>query len=661
VADWLATAKLGLVVMALVVGVGSGLAAAGFRELIYLFTWVFTGRQTFGEQGHAASLHVSFLGVWFVLIVPVIAALMYGPLIQRFAREARGHGVPEVMLAVSENGGRIRPPVTIVKALASALCIGGGGSVGREGPIVQIGSALASTLGQLVRMSEGRLRVIVACGAAGGISATFNAPVTGLFFGFEIVLKEFSLDALAATTLSAVTADVISRAFFGGAPFFASVPHDLSVTNDFTYLLVALLGVAAALIGVAFQKAIYKGEDAVDSLWGNRPEWLRPVAGGLVLGLVLLALPQMYGVGYPVMNRVLAHHWALWFVVILLVGKILTASLTLWIGGSGGVFAPSLFIGAAAGMAFGLIANSLVGPAIGPPALYGVVAMGGVFAAAAQAPLTSIASVAEMTGNFTLTLPIMLACGIAAQLARRITHGSIYTTKLLRRGIDIERPKALGALQALRVEEVMQPLGKLDGALAEAGPAVEDAAVERSQWERLVGPVTLTRRPQALFAEEDLEQARRQLVLYGRDGLPVVSRDGQLRGWLTRADLLRALATELSSSEQEIEEGAVAAEFAVADPSAAIHRPSTPLQGYEVLELRIFADSPARGRRVGEIDWPPGSIVAAVTQGREIHAGRPDLELQAGERVIVLAPTGEERPEPAAAGELSGQGALSGP
>jgi CIC family chloride channel protein len=187
--DWLAASKLGLLVMALIVGAAAGLGAAAFRELIYLFTWLFTGHQTFGQDGHAASLHIPFMGIWFVLIVPVIAGLIYGPLIQRYAREARGHGVPEVMLAVAENGGRIRPPVTVVKALASALCIGGGGSVGREGPIVQIGSALASTLGQLVRMSEGRLRVIVACGAAGGIAATFNAPVTGLFFGFEIVSR----------------------------------------------------------------------------------------------------------------------------------------------------------------------------------------------------------------------------------------------------------------------------------------------------------------------------------------------------------------------------------------------------------------------------------------------------------------------------------------
>jgi CIC family chloride channel protein len=448
---------------------------------------------------------------------------------------------------------------------------------------------------------------------------------------------------LAAAILSAVTADVISRAFFGGAPFFAGVPHNLSVTNDFTYLLIAILGITAGLIGVAFQKTLYKGQGAADALWGKRPQWLRPVAGGLVLGLVLLALPQMYGVGYPVMRGVLANHYLLWFVIILLAGKILAASLTLWIGGSGGVFAPSLFIGAAAGTAFGIIVHYLFGPAIGPPALYGVVAMGGVFAAAAQAPLTSIASVAEMTGNFTLTLPIMLACGIAAQLAKRITHGSIYTTKLLRRGIDIERPKALGALQALTVEEVMQPIGTVNGRdLAGGREAAVLPAGQDPEWGRLVGPVTLSRRPQALFAEEDLEQARRQLILYGRDGLPVISHDGQLRGWLTRADVLRALTTSLNSSEEEIEEAAAAAEFAADDPSA-VRRPSTPLEGYEILELRILADSPARSRRVGEVDWPPGSIPVAVTQGREIRAARPDLDLRLGERVIVLAPSARAR------------------
>ncbi|HEY1521265.1 MAG TPA: chloride channel protein [Solirubrobacteraceae bacterium] len=338
------------------------------------------------------------------------------------------------------------------------MCIGTGGSVGREGPIVQIGSAFASTLGQVVRMSETRLRIIVACGAAGGIAATFNAPITGLFFGFEIVLREFSLDAMFATILAAVTGDLVSRAFFGSAPCFTGMPHGLVAGNDYSYLLIAVLGLAAGLIGVGFKTLLYSLEDQVDELWKGRPEWARPAIGGVVLGALLLALPQMYGVGYPVMDKVVAGHVVLWLIVILMLGKMLAASLTLSIGGSGGVFAPSLFTGAMAGMAFGIGANHLFGSSVGPPAMYAVVAMGGVFGAAAQAPLTSIASVVEMTGNFTLTLPVMLATGIAAALSKRLTYGSIYTTKLLRRGIDIERAKPAGVLQTLTVAEVMQPL-----------------------------------------------------------------------------------------------------------------------------------------------------------------------------------------------------------
>jgi CIC family chloride channel protein len=543
------------------------------------------------------------------------------------------------MVAVAENGGRIRPQVTVVKALASAVCIGTGGSVGREGPIVQIGSALASTLGQLVRMAESRLRVIVACGAAGGIAATFNAPITGLFFGFEIVLREFSLDALFATSLAAVTGTVISRAFFGSAPFFIGVPHGLSVGDDYTYLLMAVLGLMAGLIGVGFKTFLYGLEDRVDELWHGRPEWARPAVGGVALGALLLVLPQMYGVGYPVMDRVLSGHYLLWFVLILMLGKIVAASLTLSIGGSGGVFAPSLFIGAAAGTAFGVIANHIFGRAIGPPAMYGVVAMGGVFAAAAQAPLTAIASVAEMTANFTLTLPIMLVAGIAAALSKRLSYGSIYTTKLLRRGIDIERPRATNVLHALTVADVMQPLTDLDGRGLLTATTPSERKPTEVPWERLLGPVTDTRQPQVLFADEDLEQALRQLVLFGRDGLPVLSHDGErLLGWITRNNVLSTLAAEVTASTREIERGALAAEFAVDDPGKQVHVPSTPLRGYELVELTIRHGSPAIGRRLDQVQWPAASLPVAITAGREILAARSDIQLAPGERVIVLVP-----------------------
>ena len=647
VSEWLGGNRLGLAVMAPLVGAGAGLGAAVFRELVYAFTWLATGYTQFGQQGHAPSLHLPALGIFFVLVIPVVGGLLYGPLIQRFAREARGHGVPEVMLAVAENGGRIRPQVTIVKALASAICIGTGGSVGREGPIVQIGSAFASTLGQLVRMSENRLRIIVACGAAGGIAATFNAPITGLFFGFEIVLREFSLDALFATSLAAVTGDVISRAFFGSAPFFTQVPHDLVLANDVSYLLVAVLAVAAGLIGVGFKTFLYRLEDVADGVWKGRPEWARPAVGGVALGLVLLTLPQMYGVGYPVMGKALAGQYALWFIAILMLGKILASSLTLSIGGSGGVFAPSLFIGAMAGMAFGTVAHHLFGPAIGPPAMYAVVSMGGVFAAAAQAPLTAIASVAEMTGNFSLTLPIMLASGIAAAVSKQLTYGNIYTTKLLRRGIDIERPKTTSALQTLTVADVMQPIPQLDGdprLLPSKELGAERNAIPDELWESLAGPVTDTRQPQELFGDETLEQALRQLTLYDHNGLPVISNDRQhLQGWITRHDVLEAVAQSVSSSTREIEHGAIAADFAVQDPKARAHTPSTPLTGYEIVEITINPGSPALRHPVSNIAWPLGIFIVAVTDGQDSVPLRNDTQLHAGERVILLAPAASHR------------------
>ena len=443
--------------IAVLVGAGSGLGAVAFRYLIYFFTWLATGHVQFGQDGYVGSSHLPWLGLGFFVVIPVIGGIIYGPLIYRYAREARGHGVPEVMIAVAENGGRIRPQVSVVKALASALCIGAGGSVGREGPIVQIGSALASGLGQWVRMPENRMRILVACGAGGGIAATFNAPITGVFFGVEIILRELSVDALFTVMLSAMLADAVAIPFLGNRPFLSGFPSGIALHHPRNYLLVAVLAVVAALIGLTFKTVVYKMEDLWDIAWKNRPEWARPAIGGIALGLVLLALPQMYGVGYPVMDKAIAGNYVLWFLIVLAAGKIIACSMTLGIGGSGGVFAPSLFIGVTSGMAFGEIADHLLGPGAGQPALYAVVAMGAVFTSAARAPLTSLASVVEMTGDFTLTLPVMLAVAIATATSRALSYGTIYTTKLLRRGQDIDRAAPWRAFGDLKAADVMRP------------------------------------------------------------------------------------------------------------------------------------------------------------------------------------------------------------
>ncbi|MEU7852088.1 chloride channel protein, partial [Micromonospora parva] len=323
--------------LAVVVGGGAGAGSIVFRWCIETFTRLFSGHADYAASPGAGNPHVPWLGPYFVLLAPVVGGLLYGPLVNRFAKEARGHGVPEVMLAVAQRGGRISPKVAVVKTLASALCIGSGGSVGREGPIVQIGSALGSTLGRVTKVTEARMKLLVACGAAGGIAATFNAPLAGVFFAMELILGTFSAEAFGATVLASVTASVIGRAAFGNTPFL-SLP-DFHVDHLAQYGLFAALGIGAAVVGVGFSRFLYLIEDACDWLWRG-PEWLRPAVGGLVLGVLLLALPEMYGVGYPVLEKATEGGYAVGFLLLLLAGKMLATSLTIGIGGSGGVFAP---------------------------------------------------------------------------------------------------------------------------------------------------------------------------------------------------------------------------------------------------------------------------------------------------------------------------------
>jgi len=641
-AAWLRAGRSGMFLLALFVGAGAGLGAVAFRYLIYFFTWLATGHSQFGQAGYVGSSHLPWLGLGFFVVIPVIGGLLYGPLIYRWAREARGHGVPEVMIAVADNGGRIRPQVSVVKALASALCIGSGGSVGREGPIVQIGSALASSVGQWVRMPENRLRIMVACGAAGGISATFNAPITGVFFGVEIILREFAVDALFTVMLSSMVADVVALQFLPDRPFLSGFPSGIVLHNTQNYLLVAVLAVVAALMGLAFKSVLYKIEDLCDRLWKGRPEWARPAVGGIALGLLLLALPQMYGVGYPVMDKTTAGGYAVWFLIILAFGKILACSLSIGIGGSGGVFAPSLFIGVTSGYAYGDIVHHIFGAAAGQPALYAVVAMGAVFTAAARAPLTSLASVVEMTGDFALTLPVMLAVAIASTVSRALSYGTIYTTKLLRRGTDIDRAAPWRALADLKITDVMRPFRPAlpvppDG----TAPAAHSGspAGNGSTPEAVPGPVTYRHDPQALFASESLSQALRQLEVYGRDGLPVLAPDGQrVEGWVTGASVLRALTRQITGSQAATVEAQAAADPEHHDAEAMLQHPPAPLPGYQVIEITVSGDSPAIGQKLGDLRWPSAGTPVSVLRDRRLRPPDSQITLAAGDRVSLLVP-----------------------
>ena len=342
------------------------------------------------------------------------------------------------------------------------------------------------------------------------------------------------------------------------------------------------------------------------------------------------------------MAKAVAGHYVLWFLLVLVFAKIFATSLTLSIGGSGGIFAPSLFIGTMEGLVFGAIVQHLFGHVVSTPAVFAVVAMGGVFGAAAQAPLTAIASALEMTGNFTLTVPVMLVVGIATAVSKHLSYGSIYTTKLLRRGIDIDRPLPTNVLHTLTAADVMQPVG-MGAAAIELGSSLGGShRVDEDGWAAVLGQATDLGPPQMLFGEETLDQALRQLVLYGRVGLPVLSSDEHyLKGWITRRNVLHAVNERLGSAASEAERGILAAEFSETDAAARLHKPSKPLQGFDLFEIPVSASSPIVGRRVAEVEWPSGSVLVAVSENHELVAPRTDALLLAGERIVLLARNAE--------------------
>ena len=662
--DWLRVSPSGLVALALVVGAGAGGGAVLFRYLILWFTELFTGRGDYSNAGHVASSHFPGLGMFFVLVTPVIGGAIYGPVVDRFAKEARGHGVPEVMLAVAERGGRIHPAVAAVKSLASALCIGSGGSVGREGPIVQIGSALGSSTGQILRVPEARMRLLVACGAAGGIAATFNAPIAGVFFALELILRDFAVESFGAVVLASVTASVIGRAAFGNHPFLA-LPA-FSVVSPPEFALYAVLGLLTALAGVAFVRVLYGFEDIFDRLW-RWPEAWRPAACGVLLGGLMLALPEMYGVGYPVLERAVRQHYVAGFLLVLLVGKIAATSLTIAIGGSGGVFAPSLFMGAMLGGAYGAGVHHLFPGATAPAGAYALVAMGGVFAGAARAPITAVLIVFELTGDYQIVLPLMVTIVVSTAVSSVLSADTIYTLKLRRRGINILQGRQANLMEILTVGDAMVALpdpvpddiplnaviDRFDTADVDALPVtdstgayvgvvtqrqVEEAAranrIDATAAE-LVGTATTT-----LVETQNLESAISALV-DNNGGVPVLSPSGdRLVGWVSHRDVLRAYNTRLRRTARQ---AAAHPDTPIPAPATAgtVAEKETPLQGLRVVELELTAGAAPIGQAVGRIDWPASTQLIAIRRGGQSFEPDEGSILAEGDRLSLIVPAAE--------------------
>ncbi len=431
--------------LGMVIGLLGGLGAVAFRYLIGFFQTLLYG------SGSDLATVVQGLPWWKVVLGPAVGGAFLGPLVYFFAREAKGHGVPEVMNAVARQGGVIRKRVVIVKTLASAMCIGSGGSVGREGPIVQIGSALGSSLGQVLKVSDGEMRVLVACGAAAGIAATFNAPIAGSIFALEIILSDFALPTFTPIILSSVIATVVSRTFLGNFPAFQVPPYALESPWEIGFY--CILGLLAGLVAVGFIVTLYKSEDLWDG-W-KIPDYAKASLGGIIIGIMALRFPQIMAVGYDSIGKALLNQ-ATWTVLVLLVPlKILATSVTIGSGGSGGIFAPSLFMGAMLGGAFGCAVHALLPSITANPGAYAIVGMGAVVAGTTHAPIQAFLIIFELTQDYRIIPPLMICCVIATFVSRGIKRESIYTLKLLRRGIDIEAGKDVNLLKSMLVTDFM--------------------------------------------------------------------------------------------------------------------------------------------------------------------------------------------------------------
>ncbi|MFZ0558375.1 MAG: chloride channel protein [Methylovirgula sp.] len=454
--------QVSMAILALIVGVVTGFGAVGFRDLIGLIHNVlFLGE--FAVRYDARAFTPPSPWGALVILVPVVGAIAVTFLVKNFAPEARGHGVPEVMDAIYYKGGVIRPVVAIVKSLASAISIGSGAAVGREGPIIQIGSGLGSTLGQIVRMPAGQRIILVGAGAGAGIAATFNTPIGGVMFAIELMMPEVSVRTFLPVALATGTATFIGRFFFGPQPAFI-VPHLVPMTTDasaaITLLLYALLGAIIGVAAAAFVHGLHFAEDLFEKI---KEPYARHMLGMLAVGVLIYGLQQGFGhyyvqgVGYATVQAILLGQLSgVGLLALLFLCKLFATSASLGSGASGGIFSPSLFMGATIGGTYAALLSALHLPLnINIPS-FAMVGMGAMVGGSTGAAMTAVIMIFEMTRAYDIVMPMILAVALSLGVRRLLSRESIYTLKLVRRGHVI--PKALHANMFLvrRAKEVME-------------------------------------------------------------------------------------------------------------------------------------------------------------------------------------------------------------
>ncbi len=628
-------------VVAGLVGFVSGVGAVVFLSLIDLVEWLIR------EQLFLRAL--SGLPWWVIMFAPAVGGLLVGPIVRFFAPEAKGHGVPEVMNAVETRQGRIRPRVAAAKAVASALTIGTGGSAGTEGPIVQIGSAFGSTLGQYLRLSPEATRLLVAAGAAGGIAAVFNAPIAGVFFALEVILRKFTTRNFSVVVLSSVVATTTAVIFRGDDPVLLIPAYRLEQPAEI--VLYVVLGLLCAIAGVVFTRFMYAGEGLADR---QRvfPRITLPAVGGLLVGALGLWEAGVLGTGDAATDLALVGEMGVQSMLLLFGLKMVATVFTLASGGSGGVFRPSLMLGALLGGAFGVGVNALFPGMTGPSGAYATVGMAALFTGAARAPITSVLIIFEMTRDYNLMIPLMTAVVASTVLANFLDPLSIYTRRLYMQGIHLdEESSATNVMASLRVADAMGPVtvtltpdASLDEIIRSFSGDRDAVALVLDEDGRVRGVVTNTDVNEALvagrtetvamdlattevrtiFSDQSLHDALAAFAGRSFTALPVVDRDQPRvpRGILRRADITNAYAGASESRDAVRRRGLLQDSVG---------------EDVRYLDYRVRRGSPAAGKRLRELPLTEDAVVVAVRRDGSTIIPRGNTALAPGDRVTVIA------------------------
>ena len=562
--DWRRLARNEQVILSVLTGLVGAAAAGGvitFRELLGLVQLVFFGFAS--ERVHSLAAELAW---WHVLLAPAVGGLLIGLYLHFLMPGRRAQGVAEVV-AAGHRGGHMPLGQGLAAAGVSAASLGVGASAGREGPMVHLGGTLASFVAARAGLGSAHRLTLLGCGVAAGVAASFNAPIAGVFFALEVVIGHYALSVFSPVVIAAVIGTVVSRMYFGDFPAF--IVPDYRIASVFEFPAFVLLGLVAAVVAIAFMRCVFLAQDMTEK--SPVPAWARPAAAGLAVGVIAIVFPQVLGVGYEATDAALQELFPLWLLLALIVAKTAATAITLGAGFGGGVFSPSIFLGAMTGGAFGIIAAQPFPELASNQGLYALIGMGAVAAPVLGAPISTILILFELTGDYSLTIAAMIAVAVSSIATRQVVGHSFFTWQLERQGINLRGGRALHSLRTLKVVELMTdayrtvphdtPLRAIRELFSEAPNA---SFFVTDQHNRLTGVLSLAElvkgtldssldpdttaqdlaqeAPEVLTARHSLERAHDIMERERADTLPVVD-DPEMRtviGVLDHKDVLRA-------------------------------------------------------------------------------------------------------------------------